>query len=98
MSSKQIKITIDEDGIWGDSDMTGIDAKASVAKLEQMVADKVGEFYPEYDVEVDTGSTGKTKVNIYGEDEPTDEDEEVINQITSDVYGEWSWVIEKDDE
>jgi len=92
--TKKIEITLNDDSNWGDTDMTGIDERASVRKLEQMVADAVAEEYAGYEVEVDSAQLMNTKVNIYdGTGEPTDDDVENIREIVGNVWSTWDWVV-----
>lgn len=91
--NKQITITINEDGIWGDTELDGIDTIASESKLEQMVADAVAKEYG-YTTEVSIENIHNTKVG--GLDEYEDADEiEGIGQTISDVWETWQWVVDK---
>jgi hypothetical protein len=93
---KSIEITLNSDGTWGDTDMDGIDAKASEAKLEQMIADAVVAEYEGYEVEVSSAQLMNTKVEIYdGTNEPTDDDVENIRETVGYVWSSWDWVIEE---
>jgi len=88
-----IVIKINSDGIWGDTEMDGIDERASEAKLEQMVADKVAEDYG--DVEVSIEQVGRT--SVHDEDEElTDREKEEIKEVVSEVWQTWEWVVESE--
>lgn len=94
--SKTIEITLNNDSNWGDTDMTGIDESESESKLEQMVADKVASEYPGFEVEVSSAQLMRTKIEIYdGTENPTDDDEEYIREVISDIWSSWEWVVEK---
>ncbi len=84
-----IVIKIDSDSIWGDTDLSGIDTRASERKLEQMVADAVAAEYG--NVEVSIESVGNTKIS--GVDD--DDDKDFIREIESSVWQTWQWVVDK---
>ena len=88
--SKQITIAINEDGIWGDTELDGIDTIASEANLEQMVADKVAKEYG-YDVEVSIENRHNTKISGLDDDEEI----ESINETITNVWETWNWVVDK---
>jgi hypothetical protein len=84
-----IKIKINSDGIWGDTEMGGINECASEDKLEQMVADAVAAEYG--DVEVSVEQVGRTIVTGVEDDE-----KELILDIVSETWQTWEWVVEEE--
>ena len=84
-----VTITINRDGIWGDTDLDSIDVGASEVKLAQMVANEVSEKFGS-DVEVNIDDVMDTKVS--GVDD--DDDKEYIRDIESDVWQTWEWVVD----
>lgn len=84
-----ITITINRDGIWGDTDLDSINVDASEAKLAQMVANAVAEEYG-VDVEANVSDVMDTKVS--GVDD--DDDRENIRNIESGVWQTWAWVVD----
>lgn len=93
--NKSITITLNDDGTWGDTDLSGIDTVASEANLEQMIADAVAADYPGFDVEVSSAQVGRTKIVFYdGTNEPTDDEEEDIRETIGGIWETWDWVVE----
>lgn len=87
-----IKIKINNDGIWGDTDMDGVDASASEDNFAQMVADRVAAEYGS-DVEVSIEQVYTTTVS--GLDEYRDLDTiEEIKDLVSEVWQTWDWVVD----
>ena len=85
-----IVIKINSDGVWGDTEMGGINERASEKKLEQMVADAVAAEYG--DVEVSIEQVGRTIVA--GID---DNEKEPILEIVSETWQTWEWVVEAEE-
>lgn len=84
-----IKIKINSDGIWGDSDMTGVDAQASENKLEEMVAKAV---VAEFGGTVEVGIEQSGMTRVCGLDNDTDQ--EYVREIVSEVWQTWEWVVD----
>lgn len=88
-----IKIKVNEDGMWGDTDLSGIDVSASYAKFEQQVADAVADGYG-YDTEVSVENVYNTKISGLDEYEDADEIESIRNTIES-VWSDFEWVVDE---
>lgn len=87
---EDIKIKINEDGIWGNTSTDDIDIIASEEELAQRVAAAIAKEYG-CAVEVTIENIFDTK--ILGLDEFTDV--ERINEIISDIWETWDWVVDK---
>ena len=93
----------DEWQIWGDTDLSQIDQSASYDKLAELIAERIGDNYP--DAQVSVGWTRweqEDNLVVIVRDEDGDEwvltssDQAygTIQQLASEIFAEWEWAIE----
>jgi hypothetical protein len=96
----KISVWINADGMWGSSDPNseGIDVSSSYDNFCQLVADRIGESYPDATVEVEmSDDIAETQVDVAGNGLTYAELEQIIvdaRWAVETVYGEMEWTVD----